>query len=418
MSYNHDSHYNKSLQWSSDYNQKNISTISKMQHQYWVTKETVLRKLGRNQDVNIVASDAELDAKLELFRSIQDSCFELQRTIDKYQERICILAQEENAMGRFLKESGRVDKTPVGSLMLNIGKTMSQSGQQRISLRSPLLRLFQEVETFRQRAIQDTLRTVQAMEKARTEYRASLSWMKDVSQELDPDTYKQMEKFRKVQETVKKSKAVFDRYKLDCLQKVDLLAAARCNMFSHALILYHNAMLQFATSSAQAYSEIANSCQDHSKFEFSVLKELSEMKPEDEASASPVPDKEDDKLLNFDDFDLGVKANETPSETKESAGIDLMVDSNSEEKSVNQFLPSQLLLSNQAALLLDSSSGPDVITGMNAEKSDAKEPADASATNSDNSKSKTSWLELFSELDPLSNPDSVGQTSTEPLRNC
>lgn len=57
---------------------------------------------------------------------------------------------------------------------------------------------FKEVETFRQRAIQDTLRTVQAMEKARTEYRASLSWMKDVSQELDPDTYKQMEKFRKV----------------------------------------------------------------------------------------------------------------------------------------------------------------------------------------------------------------------------
>lgn len=60
-----------------------------MQHQYWVTKETVLRKLGRNQDVNIIASDAELDAKLELFRSIQDSCLELQRTIDKYQERIC-----------------------------------------------------------------------------------------------------------------------------------------------------------------------------------------------------------------------------------------------------------------------------------------------------------------------------------------
>lgn len=46
-------------------------------------------------------------------------------------------------MGRFLKESSRVDKTAVGALMLNLGKTMSQSGQQRISLRSPLLRLFQ-----------------------------------------------------------------------------------------------------------------------------------------------------------------------------------------------------------------------------------------------------------------------------------
>ncbi|CAB0013310.1 unnamed protein product, partial [Nesidiocoris tenuis] len=122
--------------------------------------------------------------------------------------------------------------------------------------------LFQEVETFRHRAIEDTNRTVLAMERARTEYRASLSWMKDVSQELDPDTYKQMEKFRKVQETVKQSKAVFDRYKLDCLQKVDLLAAARCNMFSHALILYHNVMNQFATSTSEALNSIADTCKE------------------------------------------------------------------------------------------------------------------------------------------------------------
>ena len=37
---------------------------------------------------------------------------------------------------------------------------------------------------------------------------------------------------------MKQSKVRFDKYKLDCLQKVDLLAASRCNMFSHALILY------------------------------------------------------------------------------------------------------------------------------------------------------------------------------------
>lgn len=63
--------------------------MSKMQHQYWVTKETVLKKLGKKQDEHIVASDAELDAKLELFKSIQESCLDLQRIIDKYQERLC-----------------------------------------------------------------------------------------------------------------------------------------------------------------------------------------------------------------------------------------------------------------------------------------------------------------------------------------
>lgn len=36
------------------------------------------------------------------------------------------------------------------------------------------------------------------MERQRTEYRAALSWMKNISQELDPDTHKQLEKFRKV----------------------------------------------------------------------------------------------------------------------------------------------------------------------------------------------------------------------------
>lgn len=52
-------------------------------------------------------------------------------------------------MGRFLKESGKADKTGAGSLMISLGKTMSQAGQQRISLRSPLLRLFQVLLYFR-----------------------------------------------------------------------------------------------------------------------------------------------------------------------------------------------------------------------------------------------------------------------------
>jgi hypothetical protein len=65
-------------------------------------------------------------------------------------------------------------------------------------MRVPLVRLYQEVETFRYRAISDTLMTINRMEGARTEYRGALLWMKDVSEQLDPDTYKQLEKFRKV----------------------------------------------------------------------------------------------------------------------------------------------------------------------------------------------------------------------------
>lgn len=68
----------------------------------------------------------------------------------------------------------------------------------RLSLRLPLVRLYHEVETFQYRAIVDCLKTVEKMEKARTAYRGALMWMKDVSQQLDPDTCKQLEKFRMV----------------------------------------------------------------------------------------------------------------------------------------------------------------------------------------------------------------------------
>lgn len=73
------------------------------------------------------------------------------------------------------------------------------------------------------------------MEKARADYRGSLLWMKTVSEELDPDAYKRLEKFRTVQAQVKRNKARFDKLKLDCLQKIDLLAASRCNLFSQVL---------------------------------------------------------------------------------------------------------------------------------------------------------------------------------------
>ena len=115
----------------------------------------------------------------------------------------------------------------------------------------------QEVETFCQRAIEDTSVTVNEMEKSRNDYRGALLWMKDVSQVLDPDTFKQLEKFRRVQGHVRGSKAKFDRHKLACLQKVDLLAAARCNMFSHGLIVYQENLAGFWQRTSKAMQTVS-----------------------------------------------------------------------------------------------------------------------------------------------------------------
>lgn len=43
-----------------------------MNQQFWNTKKLLERKFGKKEDSSIVASDAELDLKLELFKSIQD----------------------------------------------------------------------------------------------------------------------------------------------------------------------------------------------------------------------------------------------------------------------------------------------------------------------------------------------------------
>jgi len=64
------------------------SPLNKIQHKFWVTKQTVTRKLNKDEDEHIVASDSELDAKLELFRSIQKTSGRLQRLLEIYQVRI------------------------------------------------------------------------------------------------------------------------------------------------------------------------------------------------------------------------------------------------------------------------------------------------------------------------------------------
>uniref|UniRef100_T1J9I6 Protein kinase domain-containing protein n=1 Tax=Strigamia maritima TaxID=126957 RepID=T1J9I6_STRMM len=252
------------------------STIGKMQQQYWVTKHAVLQKLGKKEDKFIVASDAELDAKLELFHSIEDTSHNLQKVIELYQDKLLALSQEENCLGRFLKEQGKLDKTRAGKMMTAAGKSLSYTAQQRLSLRVPLVRLHQEVETFRSRAISDTFITVTQMEGKRTEYRGALHWMKDVSQELDPDTYKQLEKFRKVQSQVRRTKSKFDKLKIDCLQKIDLLAASRCNMFSHALATYQNTLLAFWKKTSKMMTTVAECFKGYQHYEFSMLKELTE----------------------------------------------------------------------------------------------------------------------------------------------
>ncbi|XP_039649329.1 islet cell autoantigen 1-like isoform X2 [Perca fluviatilis] len=250
------------------------SVMARMQKKFWKTKQVLIKATGKKEDEYVVASDADLDAKLEFFRSVQYTCTELLKVIEKYQHRITRLSQEENELGLFLRFQAEHDRTKAGNMMDATSKALCTSAKQRMALCPPLRRLHQEVETFRRRAIADTLLTVSRMEKARTEYRGALLWMKDVSQELDPDTYKQLEKFRKVQTQVRGTKSQFEKLKNDVCQKVDMLGASRCNMLSHSLCTYQTTLLHFWEKTAHTMSGIHEAFQGHVPYQFTTLKDL------------------------------------------------------------------------------------------------------------------------------------------------
>ncbi|XP_078519816.1 islet cell autoantigen 1 isoform X3 [Lissotriton helveticus] len=323
------------------------SVVNKMQQKYWKTKQTLIKVTGKKEDEHVVSSDADLDAKLELFHSIQRTGMELLKVIEQYQRRICFLSQDENELGKFLRTQGSQDKTRAGKMMQATGKALCFSSHQRLALRSPLCRLYQEVETFRYRAISDTWLTVNRMEQSRTEYRGALLWMKDVSQELDPDIYKQMEKYRKVQGQVRRAKTNFDKLKTDVCQKVDLLGASRCNLLSHVLTTYQTTLLHFWEKTSHTMAAIHESFKGYQPYEFTMLKTLQDpvnkLAEQSEHHEKIISDesttKDDDELISLDDEDhkdessiLGNHDQNRLSDTKGHGGLDDLLDLKPEEK--------------------------------------------------------------------------------------
>lgn len=434
------------------------SVVNKMQQKYWETKQAFIKATGKKEDEHVVASDADLDAKLELFHSIQRTCLDLSKAIVLYQKRICFLSQEENELGKFLRSQGIQDKTRAGKMMQATGKALCFSSQQRLALRNPLCRFHQEVETFRHRAISDTWLTVNRMEQCRTEYRGALLWMKDVSQELDPDLYKQMEKFRKVQTQVRLAKKNFDKLKMDVCQKVDLLGASRCNLLSHMLATYQTTLLHFWEKTSHTMAAIHESFKGYQPYEFTTLKSLQDpMKKLVEKEKKKSSRRENREAVAQEPKQL--ISLEEENQHKESSTcqrpIEELLDVKPEEACLGPMAGTpepesgdkdDLLLLNEifstssldegefsrewAAVFGDdrlkepapmgaqgepdpkpqigSAFLPSQLLDQNMKDLQAslQEPAKAASD-------LTAWFSLFADLDPLSNPDAIGKTDKE-----
>ncbi|XP_055472388.1 islet cell autoantigen 1-like protein isoform X1 [Psammomys obesus] len=441
----------------------NQSVVSRMQKKYWKTKQVFIKATGKKEDEHVVASDAELDAKLEVFHSIQETCNELLKIVEKYQLRLNVISEEENELGLFLKFQAERDATQAGKMMDAAGKALCSSAKQRLALCTPLSRLKQEVATFSQRAISDTLVTINRMEQARTEYRGALLWMKDASQELDPDTLKQMEKFRKVQIQVRNSKGSFDKLKMDVCQKVDLLGASRCNMLSHSLTTYQRTLLTFWEKTAKMMSQIQEAYTSFHPYHFRALKRLqdtpgnltADYKEEQTEGSCLTADldkvalsEEEERLekepaaakalprdsLEGDDFEkefsflnslrspTSSSASESTQECQPACGSP-SAGLTSQEPSVgpgpltytSRFLPSQLF---DLGLHTDGAFNS-WASQEGSEHSDALPvpsqcPKKLKSPNIGNQE-MSAWFNLFADLDPLSNPDAIGHSDEELL---
>lgn len=82
--------------------------------------------------------------------------------------------------------------------------------------------------------------------------------------------------------------------------QIDLLAAARCNMFSQALVAYQLALMDFFTKTSETYQTTIISLSKEPHYSFTILKELTQGEPpadRKDSSAKEIIDS--DQLLFF-----------------------------------------------------------------------------------------------------------------------
>jgi len=80
--------------------------------------------------------------------------------------------------------------------------------------------------------------------------------------------------------------------------QIDLLAAARCNMYSHALVAYVSELKSFAQKAASTFQTISKALILKPKYDFCVLKELSQNEGPSE-EVPPIEAVDSDQSLFF-----------------------------------------------------------------------------------------------------------------------
>ncbi|GFR01121.1 islet cell autoantigen 1 [Trichonephila clavata] len=252
------------------------SVATKIQQAYWEAKRNFINSLGNRDDDCLLANDLDLDTRIEFLQAADHNFNTLLEVLLKYNKALANLMATEEALASALIEYGIKDSTRAGKLMSACGKSVNRGANRKFSLKTLIMKLFHEVQTFQFKATVDVLQTVAKMEKSRKSYRAGLMWMKNESQTLDPDVSKKLLKFKKVQEHIRNLKVRFDRSKLEVMQKIDLYLFSRCNLFSQTLVQYRKTFCKVSKNSAISTKYAMQNIPYCFSYKFEVLTELND----------------------------------------------------------------------------------------------------------------------------------------------
>lgn len=231
-------------------------------------------------------------------------------------------------------------------------------------------------------------------------------------------------------------------------------------MFSHALVAYQKAIMQFGTKTSETFQATSKTLSNEPQYNFTVLKDLTQVPKQSEESVKDEEAVDSDQMLFFQDeykdeseiekqepesTDLLISTQDLINElsTEGSSSNDLLeLNATSHDfgdfVSAQPFMPSQLLLSDLSSFNLIEETNVPLVPSPLKENSNSNElksknsildlfnkipikPFDSVQSTSVNKtspkqnkqkinqKDMSSWFQLFSELDPLANPDAINK---------
>ncbi|KAL7672266.1 hypothetical protein ACOME3_007157 [Neoechinorhynchus agilis] len=234
----------------------NIRPLWKLKGTIYTARQLITDKIRIKRasldEGDMYCEDDLFEAKLNLFKALKRSSLNLTRICGGYVrciDSICSIEDELSVhYGSFRGPSWSCDSQAVSdqerenhsrtidTVLTVFSSILTMSSSARVSVKVPLVRLHNEVTTFHRKALMDTEQSMSRLMKLRTEFRASLAWLKEISKnDLNPEIPETLSQYQSVQNIVKERKDKYDEVKKDITEKIDMLCASRCNMFSKVL---------------------------------------------------------------------------------------------------------------------------------------------------------------------------------------